>query len=68
MIVDSSAKPKHGDVVVAVINGEMTLKRLQILGKRVFLVPENEDFLPILVKEDDEMTIFGVVLHSIQSH
>src|SRR5690349_10149552 len=47
LIVDRSLAPKHNDVVIACVDGEVTVKRLVIEGKRRFLVPESPDY-PII--------------------
>ena len=67
MVVDRSLEPNDGDVVVAVIHGELTVKRLkkQQNGK-VFLVPENPEYNPIELTEEMEVTIWGVVTSAIQ--
>lgn len=59
LIVDRSTPPKVGDVVVAVVEGETTIKRLEIIDSRVFLYPENEAYEPIDIT-DREHTIQGV--------
>jgi len=41
LIVDRSLEPKNNDIVIAIIDGEFTVKRLKKYGDRVFLVPEN---------------------------
>ncbi len=61
IIVDRALTPKSGDVVVAVINGELTVKRLHLEGKRVMLMPENPAYQPIILHDDEELEIFGVV-------
>ena len=63
LVVDSAEKPGNGDIVVAGIGAEFTVKRLQ-LGQRVALLPMNPAFPPIY-PEPDELNIFGVVTHII---
>jgi DNA polymerase V len=67
LVVDRSLEPNDGDVVVAVIHGELTVKRLkkQQDGK-VFLIPENPEYKPIELTEEMEVTIWGVVTSAIQ--
>ena len=64
--VDRSLEPRHGDVVVGVVNGEFTLKRLKKEGAKAWLVPENPEFAPIALHEADDATIWGVVTFAIQ--
>lgn len=68
MIVDRSLSPKNGSIIIAALNGELTVKRLQIEADgRVFLMPENAQFSPIAVTEDSDFHIWGVVTNSIRS-
>ncbi len=59
--VGSQAEPRHGDIVIAGINGQKTVKRLFINGDSVRLMPENKNYQPIIVKTIDELSIWGVV-------
>ena len=65
LIVDRSLEPRSGDVVVACINGEMTVKRLMEAGGRLLLVADNPAYPPIEVDGDQELLIWGVVTNSI---
>jgi DNA polymerase V len=61
LIVDRSLEPLSGCVVIAVINGEHTVKRLHREGDRLLLLAENADYAPIVVSELEELHIWGVV-------
>jgi DNA polymerase V len=65
LIVDRSLEPRHLDVVVACLDGEMLVKRLIIEEGRYFLVAENPEYPAIELNGDREMIIWGVVTHSI---
>ena len=65
LIVDRSLEPRHRDVVIACVGGEMTVKRLLLEGDRRLLVAENPDYPPVEVTGDQELVIWGVVTHSI---
>ncbi len=67
LVVDQRQKAKHGDVVVAVVDGKATAKRLIIKGKKMELKPENPKFATIIVANPDEVTIWGVVIHVVHS-
>lgn len=67
LIVDRSLAPSYGKIVIAVLNGEMTVKRLEKGKNNVFLCSENEDYPDILVSEEDSFCIWGVVTNVIQS-
>jgi DNA polymerase V len=61
LVVDRSISPKHSHIVVAVLNGELTVKRLIKTHGGVFLSPENSAYKPIHIKEGMEMSVWGVV-------
>ena len=59
LIVDRSLEAKHGKIVIAVLNGEVTVKRLYNRGGKVILKAENSEYKDIEV--DGELHIWGVV-------
>ena len=61
-------KQKNGKIVIAAIDGQLTVKRLQITQGETFLMPENDDFEPIKLEQNNDVVIWGVVtnvLHSV---
>lgn len=68
IIIDRSLTPKDGDIAVCVIDSEFTIKRIKIESNCCWLVPANEKYEPILVTEDNQFLIWGIVAHSIKSH
>ena len=67
LIVDRSLEPRHRDVVIACIDGEILVKRLIVEEGRRFLVAENPQYPAIELNGDRELFIWGVVTHSIHS-
>lgn len=67
LIVDRSIKPVDGKIVIAVIDGELTVKRLKKEKNAIWLMPENPDFKPIAVKELQDFSIWGVVTNVIHA-
>lgn len=67
LVVDRSAEPKNNKIVVAVVNGDFTVKRVSKRGGKLFLVAENPDYPPLEVSESAEFEIWGVVLHVVHS-
>lgn len=67
LIVDRALEAKDKNVVVAAINGELTVKRFRILDGKIFLVPENKNYAPISVSEESNLEIWGVVTYVIHS-
>ena len=61
LIVDRSLQPTHGKIVVAAINGELTVKRLVQEENTVRLVAENDGYPPIDISEESDFRIWGVV-------
>lgn len=53
---------ESGEIVVAMLNGEQTVKRYKLHGGAVFLMPENSDYLPIPVTPADDFLILGKVV------
>ena len=67
LIVDRSLKPAHGKIVIAVVDGQMTVKRLYKQSGKLFLIPENKNFKPIEITENMSIEIWGVVVTAIHS-
>jgi DNA polymerase V len=61
LAVDRALEARHGDIVLAVIDGELTVKELSIENGWVRLLPHHPDFPPIDFKTGQELTIWGVV-------
>lgn len=67
LVIDRSIHPTSGKVVIAVVDGELTVKRLSIQGETIELLPENPDFSPIRIQDADNLSIWGVVTHVIHA-
>lgn len=68
LIVDRSLQPQSGSVVVAAVNGELTVKRLLRQHGRCMLMPENEAFGCVDIPDGADVTIWGVatsVIHTL---
>lgn len=61
LIVDRSLDPVDGSVVVAVIDGEFTVKRFRRSNGRILLAAENPDYPPIVINEGSDFHVWGVV-------
>lgn len=61
LVVDKSKNPQHNAIVIAIVNNELTVKRLVKIGSMVQLMPENPDFEVMTFKNDMELSIWGVV-------
>lgn len=60
-IVDRARTPKQGSVVVAIVNAELTIKRLGKVDGKIAWLPENAHFTPITFGEGETLEIWGVV-------
>ncbi|CAK9887152.1 MAG: Protein UmuD (plasmid) [Candidatus Erwinia impunctatus] len=65
LVVDKSLTPEHGDIVIASVDGEFTVKQLQT-RPRLALRPMNASF-PTLFPDPDTLEIFGVVIHFVHT-
>ncbi|WP_419421183.1 LexA family protein [Legionella sp. D16C41] len=65
LIVDRSIEAADGKIVIAALNGELTVKRLSCRNSRVRLVPANPNYSPIDITEEVDLVIWGVVTHII---
>ena len=61
LVVDRSIEARHGHIVVAVVNGEFTVKRLYCHGGVVELRPENLAYPVLRCRDFDDVRIWGVV-------
>ncbi|KAA5548358.1 LexA family protein [Adhaeribacter rhizoryzae] len=68
LAVDRSVKAQSGDVVVAKVYNEFTVKRLIIKGQKYYLVPENKKYQPLVITEEMGFEVWGkvvTVLHKL---
>lgn len=67
VLVDRALAPRQGDIVVAVVNGELTIKRLGKVDGHIALLPENAHFKPIVFKEGETLSVWGVVTRCLRA-
>lgn len=67
LLVDKSLEAQNGAIVIAALNGELTVKRLSKVLNKVQLLPENSRYKPIDITEGQDLVIWGVVTHVIHS-
>ena len=65
MVVDRALEPQNNTIVLAVLDGEFTVKRIQKKGQELYLSPENSKFKPIQITEEMNFQVWGVVTHII---
>ena len=68
MVVDKSINPNNKSIVIAVINGEFTVKRILYIDKKMYLSPDNQKYNTIEITTDMDFEIWGVVTHVIHQY
>ncbi|MCW9096128.1 MAG: transcriptional repressor LexA [Ignavibacteriaceae bacterium] len=61
VIVSPNEQSKNGDIIVAILNDEATVKRFELKDKKIKLIAENNAYLPIEIKSEDDFKIVGKV-------
>ncbi len=67
LVIDRSLEPANGKIAVCYVDGEFTAKRIKVTKKELWLMPENEDYQPIRIEQDNNLIIWGIVTHVIKS-
>lgn len=68
LVVDRAATPASGAVVVASVDGELTVKRYAVHAGRAVLLAAHPAYPPIELAEGQELVVWGVVTHSLRDH
>jgi len=67
LVVDRALEAKNDSIVLAVVNGEFTVKRLRKIKNKITLLPENPKHRPIEITDGMDFTVWGVVAHVIHT-
>ncbi|MGZ2368838.1 LexA family protein [Ancylomarina sp. YFZ004] len=67
LVIDRSLEPQNNKVAVCFIDGEFTVKRLHLKEDYILLMPENKEFSPIKVTDENEFLIWGIVTYVIKA-
>ena len=67
VVIDKSLEPKNGDIIIAAVDGEFTIKefRMDAANHCAWLIPHNDRYQPIRVTQEDNFSVWGVVTHTI---
>ena len=65
LIVDRALPPTDGSVIIAIVNGELTVKRLAKRHGKLMLIPENNQYPPLPIMETTTFEVWGVVTYVI---
>ena len=66
IVIDRSLQPENGKIAVCFVDGEFTVKKIKKEQNKLFLMPQNEKYKPIEIKEGNELTIWGLVIYVIK--
>jgi DNA polymerase V len=66
LIIDRSIEAHNGKIAVCFVDGEFTVKQIQLSKNSCWLMPANKDFKPIQITSDNDFQIWGVVIHVIK--
>ena len=61
MVIDRALTPKNNDIILAVVDGEFTVKRIKKNDDELYLMPANENYRPMKITEDMDFQVWGVV-------
>ncbi len=68
LVIDKSLEPQDGDMAVCFLDGEFTLKFIQLEKDAIWLIPANEAYDPIRVTVENEFLIWGIVTYTIKNN
>lgn len=66
LIVDRSIEPQDNKIAICYIDGEFTVKRIKLQKDCLYLMPENSNYTPIKVTEENQLIIWGIVTYVIK--
>jgi DNA polymerase V len=66
LVVDRSLEPQNNKIAICFIDGEFTVKRIQLQKDCLYLMPENPSYMPIKITENNNLIIWGIVTYVIK--
>ena len=66
LVVDRSLEPQNNKIAICFIDGEFTVKRILVEKECLYLMPENANYSPIKVTEENQLVIWGIVTYVIK--
>ena len=66
LVIDRSLEPENGKIAICLIDGDFTVKRIKKEKGKFYLIPENQKYKRIEIKEENELIIWGIVEYVIK--
>lgn len=66
LVVDRSIEPRNNKIAICLVDGEFTVKRIKLDADCLWLMPENPNYKPIKVTEENQLIIWGIVTYVIK--
>ncbi len=66
LVVDKSLGPEDNKIAICFVDGEFTVKRLKVDADGICLMPENPDYPPIRITEENQFMVWGIVTYVIK--
>ena len=66
LVIDRSLNPENGKIAVCLIDQDFTVKRIKKEKGKVYLMPENKNYKPIEIKEENELIVWGIASYVIK--
>ena len=67
LVVDRSLEPRNNKIAICFVDGEFTVKRIKVEKDCLYLMPENPNYEPIKVTEENQLIIWGIVTYVIKA-
>ncbi len=67
LVVDRSLEPRDNKIAICFVDGEFTVKRIKVEKDCLYLMPENPNYEPIKVTEENQLIIWGIVTYVIKA-
>ena len=67
LVIDRALNPENGKIAICFIDGEFTVKRIKKEKSKLYLIPENNKYKSIELKEENELIIWGIVTYIIKT-
>ena len=66
LVIDKSLNPQNGKIAVCFVDGEFTVKRIEVKKKCIYLNAENPNYKPLKLTKENQLVIWGIVTYVIK--